>query len=117
VTTPTPKCNDGKMVLNEVCDDGKLITDPTKGCLDDCSAAKLGYTCTGGTTTIPVNCVETCGDGYITHSEDCEDGGVAPLDGCNASCKFELGWVHTQTVVAGNNVTNADPKLNDGMVV
>jgi cysteine-rich repeat protein len=37
------------------------------------------------TTTIPT----VCGDGSITGSEECDDGGTLPGDGCSATCQLE----------------------------
>ena len=39
-------------------------------------------------------CVSTiaCGDGIRTVNESCDDGNVAPGDGCDASCLVESGW-------------------------
>ena len=33
-----------------------------------------------------------CGDGVIAVSEECDDGGTTPGDGCDASCQIEAGW-------------------------
>jgi cysteine-rich repeat protein len=33
-----------------------------------------------------------CGDGVIEVSEECDDGGTAPGDGCDGSCQIETGW-------------------------
>jgi cysteine-rich repeat protein len=51
-------CPDGKVVGNEVCDDGTGT-----GCLPDCSGAKLGFTCTVGNLTAASVCSSICGDG------------------------------------------------------
>ena len=46
-------CGDGKVYLNEVCDDGAL-----GGCLSDCLGAHDGYKCSGGNTTSPTICIK-----------------------------------------------------------
>jgi len=45
-----------------------------------------GYTCGNGTLTSPMNCIETCGDGFITHTEVCDDGNTVSGDGCLSDC-------------------------------
>ena len=37
--------------------------------------------------------VEICGDGVLTSSETCDDGGTAAGDGCSATCQIEAGWI------------------------
>ena len=34
----------------------------------------------------------SCGDGLIEDSEQCDDGGTNPGDGCDASCQVEPGY-------------------------
>lgn len=34
-----------------------------------------------------------CGDGVVEFNEECDDGNVAPNDGCSASCLTEAGYV------------------------
>lgn len=47
----------------------------------------------------------TCGDGDVqTGIEECDDGGTAPNDGCDATCKLE-DETHADTVGAGGTVT------------
>jgi cysteine-rich repeat protein len=33
-----------------------------------------------------------CGDGVIEGTEECDDGGLTPGDGCDSSCEIESGW-------------------------
>ncbi len=35
----------------------------------------------------------TCGDGVIEGTEQCDDGGTVPGDGCDANCEIEPGWI------------------------
>lgn len=60
-------CGDGKNMIGEACDDGDVSS--TTNCKGDCSGPALGYTCSGGSTTTPKTCVETCGEGIRTASE------------------------------------------------
>ena len=66
-------CGDGLVFDTEDCDDG-----------------------TGGvpaeTATCNINCTTSvCGDGIlnVTDGEQCDDGNVEALDGCNATCQTE----------------------------
>lgn len=62
-------CGDGtrNAAAGELCDS---IVD-TVGCDDDCTA-------------------NTCGDGHRNEAtEECDDGGIAPGDGCSATCRTE----------------------------
>ncbi len=48
------------------------------------------------------NCTPpVCGDGVATGSEECDDGGIAPGDGCSPSCQLE----NTSAICAGVPVT------------
>ena len=65
----TAECGDGtrNVAAGELCDS---IVD-TPGCDSDCTA-------------------NTCGDGHINaETEQCDDGGTAPGDGCSATCTSE----------------------------
>jgi cysteine-rich repeat protein len=33
-----------------------------------------------------------CGDAHIMPTEQCDDGGITPGDGCDADCQIEPGW-------------------------
>ncbi|MGE0871484.1 MAG: hypothetical protein AB7P03_23190 [Kofleriaceae bacterium] len=46
-----------------------------------------------------------CGDGVRAGSEQCDDGGTANIDGCNATCTFE----QTQRMTSLEMVFTADP--------
>ena len=47
-----PICGDGKVVGNEMCDDGLA-----GGCMNDCSGPNLNYTCSGGSPTTASLCI------------------------------------------------------------
>ena len=42
--------------------------------------------------TTPSTCVQVCGDGVKTSSEQCDDGNLVSLDGCSSTCTIESGW-------------------------
>jgi cysteine-rich repeat protein len=54
----------------------------------------LGYPGCHGTITLSVR-LPVCGDGFNDGTEQCDDGGTTPGDGCDASCQVESGWVCT----------------------
>lgn len=76
-------------MIGEACDDGDVSS--STNCKGDCTGPALGYTCSGGSTTTPKTCVETCGEGIRTASEACDDGNLTPGDGCY-NCLIESGW-------------------------
>jgi cysteine-rich repeat protein len=45
-------------------------------------------------TGVPAPC---CGNGLLETSEICDDGDLAPGDGCNAACRVEFGFTCTPT--------------------
>ena len=73
---PGPRCGDGVVQADEgeACDDGRNLG---------------GYgLCAPGCALGP-----RCGDGAVqaTFGEECDDGNTAPLDGCDALCRAEIG--------------------------
>lgn len=38
---------------------------------------------------VPTKVIEMCGDGYLSESEECDDGNMNSGDGCSATCKKE----------------------------
>jgi len=88
-----PICGDGRLVGNEICDDGGL-----GGCDIACSLSSPNYECSGGSPISPsicaclpgfllngVNCEISlsgpiCGDGKVQSPEVCDDGNKG---GCN----------------------------------
>ena len=59
----------------EECDAGENASDDYNGCTAECKRASY-----------------YCGDGLITHSENCDDGNGDSGDGCSAECKVEEGY-------------------------
>ena len=47
---------------------------------------------TGGPSRVDLVPEPTCGDGVIEGTEECDDNGTVPGDGCDASCEIEPGW-------------------------
>ncbi|MEO1483574.1 MAG: DUF4215 domain-containing protein [Myxococcota bacterium] len=64
-----PRCGDGILDSDEVCDDGNLVSGD--GCSGDCLSD------------------ETCGNGYLdaTRAEVCDDGNARSRDGCTGECR------------------------------
>ena len=85
------------MVQTEACDEGPGLVGDGKGCFDDCTGTEYGWECTGSDTDAPSTCTEVCGNMAISTNEDCEDGNTLSGDGCDSECKFEIGWIHSQT--------------------
>ncbi len=92
-------CGNGAIDAEESCDDGN--TDDEDGCDSSCKL-ELGEDCTedancangGVCDTLGSGTCETentCGNGVIEDGEACDDGARDSDDGCDASCKLELG--------------------------
>ncbi|CAK77685.1 unnamed protein product (macronuclear) [Paramecium tetraurelia] len=92
-----PKCDDGIVIENEICDDLNNIQ------FDGCYKCQLScqlecneciqqqcYSCIDGWQLIDQKCYQICGDGLLAISslEQCDDGNYQPYDGCY-NCKFE----------------------------
>lgn len=90
---PLPECGNGVVESGEACDAGG----ESATCNDDCTAAE-------------------CGDGIVnpTAGEICDDGNLAPDDGCNAMCMpFDCG---DGLVVAPEQCDDANRDQTDGCV-
>jgi fibro-slime domain-containing protein len=108
VTTCSPICGDGKVVGNEVCDDGFNDGRPG-GCMPGC-LARAPFCGDGTVTTPPEACDDGsnlvtyggtsklcgpgcqfapyCGDTVVSNGEQCDDGPMngTPMSSCSASC-------------------------------
>jgi cysteine-rich repeat protein len=67
---------------------------PPSRCGDGCVDPRTGETCDPpNTATCDANChtiaAAVCGNGILETGEQCDDGNVINLDGCNSTCKFE----------------------------
>jgi len=69
------KCND----TAHICEGGTPVADGTP-----CGS---GRTCKGGSCEAPTSL--TCGNGTREAGEQCDDGSLGNLDGCDAKCRFE----------------------------
>src|SRR5205085_2911646 len=77
-------------------------------------ATLIGLVSTGGcagTTEPGPDRSNTCGDGKVGGSEECDDGNTTPGDGCDASCKAEAG------PACGDGNIEKDEECDDGNVV
>ncbi|MGB5213658.1 MAG: DUF4215 domain-containing protein, partial [Anderseniella sp.] len=100
-TTRAPICGDGFRTPPEACDDGN--TSSGDGCTSGCAVELCGdgvinnggvedceppgtATCTNTCTTRGAS----CGDGFLTAPEECEDGNTASGDGCTSGCVLEF---------------------------
>jgi fibro-slime domain-containing protein len=86
-------CGDGKVTGDEVCDDGNALAGD--GCAADCKSIEAGYKCPkmGGVGGPCVKgAVPACGDARVDPGEDCDDGNTTAADGCDATCKIEMGY-------------------------
>lgn len=114
VSGPSLNCDDGNVCTVDGCDASKGCTHaPAQGACSDGNACTLTDTCQAGVcvganppscndsnacTTDTCNpatgCVQApitpcCGNGIMEAGETCDDGNLAPGDGCDASCKSE----------------------------
>lgn len=58
---------------------------------DSCGGCPLGLECHALNATHG-NCVALCGDGMLVMDEQCDDGNLQSLDGCNSRCRVEDGF-------------------------
>src|SRR5262249_47249483 len=86
------KCQDGRKVgPGEDCDDGNKINGD--GCTSKCKIEKGWYCDEADLTTMKSTCVTHCGDAMMVASqEDCDDGNLDNLDGCDGTCAVEPGY-------------------------
>eukprot|EP00928_Gymnodinium_smaydae_P033955 TRINITY_DN24176_c0_g2_i1.p1 TRINITY_DN24176_c0_g2~~TRINITY_DN24176_c0_g2_i1.p1 ORF type:complete len:3462 (-),score=736.59 TRINITY_DN24176_c0_g2_i1:26-8887(-) len=73
---------------------------------DECGGCDLGYACMeraadplvaaragpDSTAATSFRCVPACGDGLVVGNEQCDDGNVEDLDGCDSLCEVEGGF-------------------------
>lgn len=91
-------CGDGTPDIGEACD----TTGETAGCDSDCTTAvcgdgvrnaAAGELCDGIVDTLGCDSdctANQCGDGHVnSETEQCDDGGTVPGDGCSATCTTE----------------------------
>jgi cysteine-rich repeat protein len=81
--TPPPQCSTGQALCNGTCVD-------TQNNASHCGTC--GNVCASGMCSAGQCVTSSCGDGTITGTETCDDGGSTSGDGCSASCAVEVGW-------------------------
>ncbi len=98
-----PNCNGGLACSSDICGDGDIgpteVCEPAMFCTDQVTPCTLpdGASCPSGHECIPEYPVEgtclptcqgvqTCGNGVIEGSEQCDDGNGIDTDACNNSC-------------------------------
>ena len=62
---------------------------PVTACDSEPSACNPSNTTTSTSSTTSTTVPSTCGNGTIEGSEECDDGGTSPGDGCDATCQLE----------------------------
>ena len=111
-------CGNGKKDPGEECDTGPLYAvEYGGGCSSDCHEThycgdallddidkEWGEECDNGANNVfeseeynvcTIGCkrLNFCGDGKITHDEQCDDGNENDNDGCSSQCVYESGFV------------------------
>ncbi|MCC6876974.1 MAG: DUF4215 domain-containing protein [Sandaracinaceae bacterium] len=70
--------------------------------------------------TLSVSCrPSSCGDGVVGVTEECDDGGNDPMDGCSATCTIEAGYTcagspSVCTMACGNGNVDGGEQCDDG---
>jgi cysteine-rich repeat protein len=115
-----PRCGDGDLTGNEVCDDGNTSNDDD--CTNACTANTASTaTCGNGVTEAPEACDDgndnnndacttkcappRCGDGVLFLTEACDDGNADEDDGCTTLCGPPL---------CGDSITSGEEECDDG---
>ncbi len=83
------------------CDDDSVVANP--GATELCDLVG-DQDCDGLADAEEPSC-SSCGNGAVTAGETCDDGGIAPGDGCSATCRLETGAL----VVTELHLTRFDP--------
>jgi len=112
-------CGDLVTAGAEICDDGDAAAGG--GCSADCTTVEDGFVCGDFLFGAFAGCHEiVCNDGLIEGDETCDDGNVAPGDGCDAACVTEDGFfcpevgVACHPLVCGDNVAEGPEECDDG---
>lgn len=112
-----PRCGDGNIEGDEVCDDGNVAS--RDGCSAQCNV-ETGFTCGGEPSTCRRTEPEAgaCGDGVIAGREVCDDGNRVDGDGCSALCLVEPRYtcVGQPSVCSPVGPTPVEPICGDGRV-
>ncbi|CAD8162332.1 unnamed protein product [Paramecium pentaurelia] len=93
--------NDGQIKGNEQCDDMNLMAEDgcfhgQFDCPEDCEYCFQGQCLQCNKKSNQINnlnnqCISLCGDGYLSHQEQCDDANNIPYDGCYL-CQFQCDY-------------------------
>lgn len=115
----TGTCGDGRMDVDEACDDGNRMNDD--GCTNVCKKAECGDGITqsgveecddGENNADTASCTSECktakcGDGFVwANVEECDDGNQKELDDCSNETCQRPRWVFVTSGVGPNNNGN-----------
>lgn len=85
---------------------GSPIACVASSCGDGFVDAASGEQCeppgVGSCTAQCKTAVAACGDGVVNGTEQCDDGNVANLDGCDSNCRYETAIRMTQVAISGS---------------
>jgi cysteine-rich repeat protein len=84
-------CSAAGMCAPSTCGDGCLDLSAGEQC-DPPNGAACSATC-----QVP----QVCGDGFLSPGEDCDDGNLFNLDGCDSNCHYEVITRMTSLVIQG----------------
>jgi uncharacterized repeat protein (TIGR03806 family) len=115
-------CGDGFRTVPEQCEDGN--TADGDGCTENCVLEYCGDGIVNdagaedceppGTATCTSECrarLVTCGDGFVTPPEACDDGNTLDGDGCTSDCTIEV------PPACGDGQVDVDEECDDGNLV
>lgn len=125
-TFRAPVCGDGYRTAPEQCDDGNLTNDD--GCTAGCVLELCGDGVVNGggveeceppgTEACTEGCERretVCGDGFVTGTEECDDGNLVDGDGCSAVCRTAaLGFCGDGMVGQGEECDDGNLESDDG---
>ena len=88
------------------------------GCMFTGDAAVIGPGLATCTDTIHETITQVCGNGLVTATEGCDDGGAASGDGCSSTCAEEVGFdcvgePSVCTSTCGDGVLASDEDCDD----
>ncbi|CAI2386702.1 unnamed protein product [Moneuplotes crassus] len=89
-------CGNGIVDTGEQCDDSNHPS--RNGCDSSCNE-EYKYECFESSRYGQTFCYDRCGNGRseAAQDEECDDDNRSSGDGCNSSCKLEVGYTHTVT--------------------
>jgi len=113
-------CNDDNPCTDDACGaSGCTHTNNTAAC-DDGSACTGGDVCAAGVCSAGATnlCPPSCPNGQLDLGETCDDGNMAPGDGCDAACQKEYDYpcigLPVFCVGCGNGTLETGEQCDDG---